>query len=102
MSVTPSQRDALEIESIIADIKIKNRRHSIEIWKFATILVGVGVVIGFGISQGIQGMSQQGENLVDYVVVEPQGWDGAASESVVPQQQGTSGFGEDSAKGKTQ
>ncbi len=48
MSATERQRDDLEIEQIIADIKLKNRQTGTEFWK-----VGIAAVVGGAVLGGL-------------------------------------------------
>ena len=46
MSASERQRDDLEIEQIIADIKVKNRQTGTEFWKVGIAAVVGGAVVG--------------------------------------------------------
>lgn len=45
MSVAPEQRYDLEVEQIIADIRLKNRQHATEIWKAAVTGIAAGAAL---------------------------------------------------------
>jgi hypothetical protein len=46
MSATPEQRYDLQVEQIIADIRLKNRQTQTEFWKIGVAMVAAGAVFG--------------------------------------------------------
>lgn len=46
MATSPEQRYELEVEQIIADIRLKNRQTQTEVWKVAIAAAVAGVLLG--------------------------------------------------------